>query len=165
MNVRRFLHQRFACPVIDLFGSTELGYLYYSDRDGRYWPHLAGMSVELLPVAPGSTIHQLIVTSVRNPYMPLVRYRSGDCVRTLDGSPDPAAITQFCGRQKELLSTPNGPVAQGDLDRHIADASPGSSCTSSISTATPTPPCCTRRSPTNLSGPQRPPCCGRASAN
>ncbi|MFH9762290.1 hypothetical protein ACH4MJ_31125 [Streptomyces anulatus] len=124
VNVRRFLRRRFACPVIDLFGSTELGYLYYSDREGRYWPHLAGMSVELLPVAPGSTIHQLIVTSVRNPYMPLVRYRSGDCVRTLNGSPDPAAITQFCGRQKELLSTPNGPVAQGDLDRHIADASP-----------------------------------------
>lgn len=95
-----------------------------SDREGRYWPHLAGMSVELLPVAPGSTIHRLIVTRVRNPYMPLVRYRSGDCVRTLDGSPNPAAITQFCGRQKELLSTPNGPVAQGDLDRHIADASP-----------------------------------------
>ncbi|OWA16768.1 hypothetical protein [Streptomyces sp. CS057] len=124
VNVRRFLHRRFACPVIDLFGSTELGYLYYSDREGRYWPHLSGMSVELLPVAPGSTIYQLIVTSVRNPYMPLVRYRSGDCVRTLDGSPDPAAITQFCGRQKELLSTPNGPVAQGDLDRQIADTSP-----------------------------------------
>ncbi|MFE9696370.1 hypothetical protein [Streptomyces sp. NPDC006270] len=123
-NVRRFLHRRFPCPVIDLFGSTELGYLYYSDREGRYWPHLDGMSVELLPVAPGSTIHQLIVTSVRNPYMPLVRYRTGDCVRTLDGTPDPAAITQFCGRQKELLSTPDGPVAQGDLDRHVAAASP-----------------------------------------
>ncbi len=67
VNVRRFLRLRFACPVIDLFGSTELGYLYYSDREGRYRPHLAGMSVELLPVSPGSTIHQLIVTSVRNP--------------------------------------------------------------------------------------------------
>ncbi|MFJ3941038.1 hypothetical protein ACIPYR_26095 [Streptomyces parvus] len=124
VNVRRFLHQRFACPVIDLFGSTELGYLYYSDREGRYWPHLDGMSVELHPVAPGSTIHQLVVTSVRNPHMPLVRYGSGDCVRTLDGTPDPAGIVQFCGRLKELLPTPNGPVAQGDLDRRIAAVSP-----------------------------------------
>ncbi|MCX5204872.1 hypothetical protein OG897_25885 [Streptomyces sp. NBC_00237] len=123
VNVRRFLHRHFDCPVIDLFGSTELGYLYYSDREGDYRPHLDGMSVELLPVAPGSTIHQLIVTSIRNPYMPLVRYRSGDCVRTEDGSPDPGAITQFCGRVKELLSTPHGPVAQGDLDRLIGDAS------------------------------------------
>ncbi|MFH9727093.1 hypothetical protein ACH4M4_29625 [Streptomyces sp. NPDC017254] len=123
VNVRRFLRRHFDCPVIDLFGSTELGYLYFSDREGRYWPHLDGMSVELLPVAPGSTIHQLIVTSVRNPYMPLVRYRSGDCVRTLDGTPDPEAIIQFCGREKELLGTPDGPVAQGDLDRIVGDAS------------------------------------------
>ncbi|UQA32628.1 hypothetical protein [Streptomyces sp. HNA39] len=123
LNVRRFLRKHFACPVVDLFGSTELGYLYFSDRNGRYWPHLDGMSVELLPVAPGSTIHQLIVTSVRNPYMPLVRYRSGDCVRTVDGTPDPEAITEFCGRVKELLNTPYGPVSQGDLDRCVAEVS------------------------------------------
>ncbi|BDH11963.1 hypothetical protein [Streptomyces hygroscopicus] len=123
VNVRRFLHQHFACPVIDLFGSTELGYLYYSDRRGTYWPHLDKMSVELHPVTTGSTIYQLIVTSVRNPHMPLVRYRSGDCVRTLDGTPDPGKISQFCGREKELLSTPHGPVAQGDLDRCIGETS------------------------------------------
>ncbi|GHF77431.1 hypothetical protein ACFFSH_33040 [Streptomyces filamentosus] len=123
VNVRRYLHGHFGCPVIDLFGSTELGYLYFSDRDGRYRPHLDGMSVELLPVAHGSTIHELVVTSVRNPYMPLVRYRTGDCVRTSDGEPDPETIVQFCGRVKELLSTSQGPVAQGDLDRLMGDAS------------------------------------------
>lgn len=123
MNVRRFLRQRFACPIIDLFGSTELGYLYCSDKEGRYWPHLDGMSVELLPVSEG-TLHELIVTSVRNPYMPLVRYRSGTFVRTLDGTPNPSAITEFCGQIENLLSTPNGPVAQGDLDRHITSVSP-----------------------------------------
>ncbi|MET9297333.1 hypothetical protein [Streptomyces sp. NPDC003077] len=124
VNVRRFLAQHFACSVIDLFGSTELGYLYYSDRRGRYRPYLDKMSVELLPVAPGSEIYSLIVTSVRNPYMPLVRYRSGDCVRTLDGTPDPERITRFCGREKELLPAPHGPVAQGDLDDRVAAASP-----------------------------------------
>ncbi|MGG7575384.1 hypothetical protein [Streptomyces sirii] len=123
VNVRRFLHQHFACPVIDLFGSTELGYLYYSDQRGTYWPHLDRMSVELHPVATESTIYELIVSSVRNPFMPLIRYRSGDCVRTLDGTPDPSKIAQFCGRQKELLNTPRGPVAQGDLDRCIGEAS------------------------------------------
>ncbi|RXS83929.1 hypothetical protein EST92_12430 [Streptomyces sp. TM32] len=123
-NVRRYLHQHFACPVIDLFGSTELGYLYFSDRRGTYWPHLDKMTVELHPVAPDSTLYELIVSSVRNPYMPLIRYRSGDCVRTLDGTPDPGKISQFSGRQKELLSTPGGPVAQGDLDRCVAEVSP-----------------------------------------
>ncbi|MFF1476700.1 hypothetical protein ACFVYD_03810 [Streptomyces sp. NPDC058301] len=123
-NVRALLRERFGCPVVDLFGSTELGYLYSSDpRTGRYRPHLDDMSVELIPVAPGSGIHSLIVTSLRNPYMPLVRYRSGDCVRTLDGSSDPTRIGGFCGREKELLPTPHGPVAQADLDARIAAVS------------------------------------------
>ncbi|GAA0494365.1 hypothetical protein ABZ951_11275 [Streptomyces sp. NPDC046215] len=124
LNVRRFLEQHFTCPIIDLFGSTELGYLYYSDRQGRYRPHLDKMSVELIPVAPGSRIYSLIVTSVRNPYMPLIRYRSGDCARTLDGTPDPAKISRFCGREKELLTAPQGPVAQGDLDDRISGTTP-----------------------------------------
>ncbi|MCX4690503.1 hypothetical protein OG401_40490 [Kitasatospora purpeofusca] len=119
-NVARYLREHFDCPIVDLFGSTELGYLYYSDRGGDYRPYLHDMSVELLPVAPGSTIHSLIVTSVRNPFMPLVRYRSGDCVRTADGSTDPERITRFCGREKELLATPRGPRAQGDLDEAVS---------------------------------------------
>ncbi|KUL38688.1 hypothetical protein ADL22_17420 [Streptomyces sp. NRRL F-4489] len=124
VNVRRFLHQHFACPIIDLFGSTELGYLYSSDRRGTYRPHLDAMSVELHPVAPESALHHLVVTSVRNPYMPLIRYRSGDCVRTADGTPDPTRITQFAGRAKELLDTRHGPVAQGDLDRCVSAVTP-----------------------------------------
>ncbi|MFJ4685338.1 hypothetical protein [Streptomyces sp. NPDC088789] len=123
-NVRHYLERHLRCPVVDLFGSTELGYLYYSDRDGRYHPYLDRMSLELIPVAQGSPVHSLIVTSVRNPYMPLIRYRSGDCVRTLDGSPDPAKVTRFCGREKELLPTPNGLVSHGDLDDRVRDASP-----------------------------------------
>ncbi|MEU7581169.1 hypothetical protein AB0B50_26605 [Streptomyces sp. NPDC041068] len=124
LNVRAYLRDHFDCPVVDLFGSTELGYLFYSEADGRYRPYLHDMSVELIPVEPGSGIHSLIVTSVRNPYMPLVRYRSGDCVRTHDGGADPEKIASFCGREKELLPTPDGPVAQADLDTRVADASP-----------------------------------------
>ncbi|MGW1974080.1 hypothetical protein [Streptomyces sp. NPDC001889] len=122
-NVREYLERYLGCPVVDLFGSTELGYLYYSDRGGRYHPFLDRMSLELEPVAPGSSIHSLIVTSVRNPYMPLIRYRSGDCVRTTDGTPDPAKVSRFCGRVKELLPTPNGPVAHSDIDSCVTAAS------------------------------------------
>ncbi|MFI1827519.1 hypothetical protein ACH41E_13870 [Streptomyces sp. NPDC020412] len=123
-NVRQYLEHHLGCPVVDLFGSTELGYLYYSDTAGVYHPHLDRMGVELVPLAPGSALHGLIVTSVRNPYMPLVRYRSGDCVRTSDDSPDPTKVVQFCGREKELLPTADGPVSQGDLDACVTASSP-----------------------------------------
>lgn len=103
VNVRHYLYEHFDCPVIDLFGSTELGYLYYSDRNGRYHPYLDKMSVELVPVAPDSGIFSMIVSSVRNPYMPLIRYRSGDCARTLDGTPDPTKIVRFCGQDRKSV--------------------------------------------------------------
>ncbi len=124
-NVRRFLQRHFECPIIDLFGSTELGYLYYNDRHGRYWPYLDKMHLELIPVEKGSTIYSIIVSSLRNPYMPLIRYRSGDCAETLDGSPDPLRIRRFCGRERELLRLERGGViSQADLDDWIADATP-----------------------------------------
>lgn len=124
-NVRRFLQQHFECPIIDLFGSTELGYLYYSDRHGRYWPYLDKMHLELIPVEKDSTIYSLIVSSVRNPHMPLIRYRSGDCAETIDGSPDPLRIRRFCGRERELLRPfRGGVISQADLDDWVAAATP-----------------------------------------
>jgi phenylacetate-CoA ligase len=133
-NVSLMLRERFACPIVDLFGSTELGYLYYSDRHGRYHPYLDEMQVELLPLAPrmgadegtgkGSDIFSLIVSSVRNPFMPLIRYRSGDCVQTSDGSPDHTKIVRFCGREKEMLHTSKGMLSQADCDDLMSAASP-----------------------------------------
>lgn len=122
-NVRCFLINRFSCPVIDLFGSTELGYLYYNDRQGRYTPYLDKMAIELIPFVPGSSVYSLIVSSVRNPYMPLIRYRSGDCVQTTDGSANPEKIMRFCGREKEMLVTPKGILSQADFDDLITAAS------------------------------------------
>ncbi|MCI0146465.1 hypothetical protein KNO81_11260 [Paraburkholderia sediminicola] len=123
-NVRRFLLEQFSCPVIDLFGSTELGYLYYSDRHGRYSPYLDKMQLELVPFAASDSVYSLIVSSVRNPYMPLIRYRSGDCVQTADGSVDPEKIVRFCGREKEMLNTSHGIVSQADFDDLVCAASP-----------------------------------------
>jgi phenylacetate-CoA ligase len=122
-NVGAFLRRRFGCPIVDLFGSTELGYLYYTDRHGRYHPYLDKMHVELLPLAPDSRIYSLIVSSIRNPYMPLMRYRSGDCAQTRDGSPDPAQISRFCGREKEMLHARHRIVSQADCDDCISVAS------------------------------------------
>lgn len=122
-NVRQFLINRFNCPVIDLFGSTELGYLYYNDQNGHYTPYLDKMKIELIPFNPESTVYSLIVSSTRNPYMPLIRYRSGDCVQTSDGTADPEKVIRFCGREKEMLTTPQGIMSQAEMDDLVASAS------------------------------------------
>ncbi|MCX2732620.1 hypothetical protein OOZ19_20480 [Saccharopolyspora sp. NFXS83] len=123
-NVVRFLRGHFDCPIVDLFGSTELGYLYYSAGEDTYRPYLDQMSVELIPVEPGSTLYALIVSSVRNEWMPLIRYRSGDLARTADGSADPARISRFCGREKELIRVGSALLCHGDLDRWIGRTAP-----------------------------------------
>ncbi|MBF6330002.1 hypothetical protein [Nocardia transvalensis] len=123
-NVRRFLVERLGCPVVELFGSTELGYLYYGDTKGAYHPHLGDMEVELQPITGSRGIHKLIVSSIRNPYMPLLRYNTGDCVHTHDGSADPSRIARFCGREKELLVTDAAITSQAELDDVIADIDP-----------------------------------------
>ncbi|WGS54556.1 hypothetical protein LFL96_26465 [Paraburkholderia sp. D15] len=123
-NVRQFLQAHFSCPLIDLFGSTELGYLYYSDRHGRYLPYLDDMQLELVPFETSRSIFSLIVSSVRNPYMPLIRYRSGDCVQTAGNALDPTKIVRFCGREKEILRTRNGMLSHADFDDLIRAASP-----------------------------------------
>ena len=123
-NVARYLRAHLACPIVDLFGSTELGYLYYSDGDGTYHPYLERMAVELLPVEPGSTLYAVIVSSTRNEWMPLIRYRSGDLARTADGTPDPARVVRFCGREKELVRVGTTLLCHGDLDRWIGETAP-----------------------------------------
>lgn len=123
-NVRLFLTERLDCPVVELFGSTELGYLYYGDTQGRYHPHLVDMEVELQPIPGTRGIHSLVVSSIRNPFMPLLRYNTGDCVHTTDGSPDPARIVRFCGREKELLYTDTAITSQAELDDVVAAVSP-----------------------------------------
>ncbi len=123
-NVRRYLVERLGCPVIELFGSTELGYLYYGDSRGDYHPHLHGMEVELQPIPGSRGIHSLVVSSIRNPYMPLLRYNTGDCVHTRDGSSDPARIARFCGREKELLVTDGAITSQAELADVVAETDP-----------------------------------------
>ncbi|WP_280387769.1 hypothetical protein [Nocardia wallacei] len=122
-NVRRFLEERLGCRVVELFGSTELGYLYYGDTEGRYHPHLDGMEVELEPIPGSRGIYSLVVSSIRNPYMPLLRYNTGDCVHTRDGSADPRQIVRFCGREKELLVSDTAITSQAELDDVIANIS------------------------------------------
>ncbi|MCS3781712.1 hypothetical protein [Tsukamurella ocularis] len=123
-NTRRFIERRLSRSVVDLFGSTELGYMFYSDSSQGYVPYLEDMEAELIPISGGRGIHVLVVSSIRNQFMPLIRYRTGDCVLTDDGSADPNKIVKFVGREPELFSGPVGLIAHGELDEVIAAHAP-----------------------------------------
>lgn len=81
---RRVLERVFGVPVLNLYGSTETGHLLMETADGDMAPSHETAFLELLaPDAAG--VGELVVTTLTNDFMPLIRYRIGDlaCRREL----------------------------------------------------------------------------------
>jgi len=74
---RRILQRVFGVPVFNLYGSTETGHLLMENETGEMKP---SYDTALLEVVDADTcgIGTLLVTTLSNDYMPLLRYRIGD---------------------------------------------------------------------------------------
>jgi phenylacetate-CoA ligase len=100
----------FGCPVIDWYSSTETGPVAFSAPDGRGLQVAApDIYVETLdergfPAAPGA-VGELAVTGGRNPYVPLLRYRTGDFARIEDGR-----IVELHAREMVFFRAADGAV-------------------------------------------------------
>jgi phenylacetate-CoA ligase len=110
--LRRALSARFACPVLDWYSTTETGPIACSRPDGAGGESLGILApdlfVELLdaegrPVPDGAR-GEITVTGGRNPYLPLLRYRTGDFARWL-------TVTDSCGRVEWRLADLEGRAA------------------------------------------------------
>jgi phenylacetate-CoA ligase len=74
---RQILQRVFGVPVFNLYGSTETGHLLMENERGEMKPSYDTAFLELVnPDARG--VGDLIVTTLSNNYMPLLRYRIGD---------------------------------------------------------------------------------------
>jgi len=98
---RRLLEDRFACPVVDVYSLNESGPVAFADGD--VWHLLQPrMLVELLddagrPAAPGER-GEIALTGGFNPWLPLLRYRTGD-----------TAALAFHGREPRLVGLSGRP--------------------------------------------------------
>jgi len=92
---------------VDLYGSTEAGYLFVGDafRDNLRVVE-ANAFIELLPWRPESDpdAFQILVTTRDREAMPLLRYHTGDIVRRT-----PTGY-RILGREKDLFTRPDGVV-------------------------------------------------------
>lgn len=98
---RRALTEHFGCPVLDLYATNETGIIGCDRGDGlEVFPH--DMFVEIL--RPDGTEcdegerGEIVVTGGNNPFLPLVRYRTGDYAR-LDFSGPLPRLLQFEPRE------------------------------------------------------------------
>ena len=74
---RKILQRVFGVPVFNFYGSTETGHLLMENECGKMKASLENVFYEVVePDERG--VGDLVVTTLTNDYMPLVRYRIGD---------------------------------------------------------------------------------------
>ncbi|MEY5005056.1 MAG: hypothetical protein RI969_144 [Verrucomicrobiota bacterium] len=105
---RAIMERAFGVPVIDLYGSSETGHLLV-ETDGVMRP---SPETALLECASAGGIGELLVTTLTNPYLPLVRYEIGDYVERVDGG------YLVHGRKRDALRGADGRI----LTTRLVDA-------------------------------------------
>jgi phenylacetate-CoA ligase len=82
-GVRTKLEAYFKCPVLDIYSLTECRMVAVADAEGRYRAIRPELYLEVfdrekdIPLKPGER-GELVITGGNNPFLPLIRYRTGD---------------------------------------------------------------------------------------
>jgi phenylacetate-CoA ligase len=118
---RRILERVFGVPVFNLYGSTETGHLLMENTRGEMKAcHEVVFYEVLTPDDRG--IGELVVTTLTNRAMPLLRYRVGDLVERRGRSP--GVNWRVHGRSRDALSRSDGQrVTTWEVDQCFADVS------------------------------------------
>ena len=111
----RRIAEAFPAPQVDLYGSTEAGYIFVGDAfadDSR--PIDANVFIELVPFRDLPETFQIVVTTRGREAMPLLRYLTGDIVQRF-----PSGF-RLAGRERDLHFRRDGSlVSPADIDRAL----------------------------------------------
>ena len=117
---RNILQRVFGVPVLNLYGSTETGHLLMENEHGEMKASLENVFYEIVePDAHG--VGSLVVTTLTNDVMPLLRYRIGDLAERRE---EPYATNYLVhGRARDAFIRRDGErVTTLEVDRCFADA-------------------------------------------
>lgn len=117
-DLRARLESAYGCPVVDFYSLNETGPLAYSSLERPGCFHVLPHDIHLeicddagLPV-PDGAVGEICMTGGRNPFLPLLRYRTGDTGRFVSRNGtagDPSPLIELCDcRMPVLFSTPDG---------------------------------------------------------
>ena len=116
---RRILQRAFGVPVFNLYGSTETGHLLMENECGEMKASMDNVFYEI--VEPDSRgVGRLVVTTLTNEVMPLVRYRVGDLAERCERPYSTNYLVH--GRERDaLLSSDGQRVTTLDVDQCFAE--------------------------------------------
>jgi len=114
-STRQELEAHFACPVIDLYSTNETGPIAHAiEVDGQSAHELicADLWVEIVredgtPCAENER-GEIAVSGGRNPFLPLLRYRTGDFAAMRFRTAAPPLLLDFEGRAPVVFRTFDG---------------------------------------------------------
>lgn len=117
---RKILRRVFGVPVFNLYGSTETGHLLMENERGGMKASLDQVFYEVVePDARG--VGSLVVTTLTNEVMPLVRYRIGDLAERCERPYSTDYLVH--GRELDTLRRRDGQhVTTLEVDRCFAEA-------------------------------------------
>ena len=102
---RRILARVFGVPVFNLYGSTETGHLLMENERGEMKPSYDTAYLEIVD-ADRHGIGELVVTTLTNDYMPLIRYRIGDLAERIERPYTSLFVVH--GRSRDALTAGDG---------------------------------------------------------
>ena len=116
---RKVLQRVFGVPVFNLYGSTETGHLLMENERGEMKPCLENVFYEVVE-ADAAGVGSLVVTTLTNEVMPLVRYKIGDLAQRCE---KPYATDYLIhGRARDALMRGTGQrVTTLEVDRCFED--------------------------------------------
>ena len=115
-DVRHAVQEAWGVPLVDIYSTREIGYIALQCPDhNHYHVQSEHVLVEILdedgqPCAPGE-VGKLLVTSLHNLAMPLIRYDIGDYVEVGPACPcgrGLPVIQRVLGRTQNMLVMPSG---------------------------------------------------------
>jgi len=123
---RSAIESAFSCTVFNQYGSREVPNIGLQCAHGNFHVFSDLVKLEALPV---DGEHRLLVTSLTNRVMPMIRYELGDLGRLQDGecscgSPFPLMALDVC-RKNDLVVTPGGRKIYPSYFVHLLDGHEG----------------------------------------
>ncbi len=123
-SVRDLIEHALGAPVIDSYASAEAFIAWQCERRNGYHVNVRSVFLEIVDdddqaVAPGEA-GRVLITTLDNPAMPLLRYAIGDMAVAGDGRPCPCGqpgpiVPHVLGRRIDLLEPFGRPVSPWGL--------------------------------------------------